>query len=109
MPNTQDKLRIVIKPIKHNWWTLPGDAIDLKNKINTQTWSIPIKPLTRIVVFGRAVEKFLIGFSGQLKFLPGDAKQWPWPWEKCEIPYSLDDLIEGHQIIPFGEPVTIKG
>ena len=97
-----------IYPTNSNWLSIK-DLVDLKGQVNNLTWSTAIKPLIPITVFGRVVEKFLIGNSGQLKFLPGDAKQWSWPWEKCKIPDSLNDLVEGYQIIPFGEAVIIKG
>lgn len=98
-----------IYPVACSYLTLPGDAKDLKGQINTLTWSTAIKPLAPFTVFGRLVEKLLIGNSGQLKFLPGDAKSWPWPGERCKIPKSLDELAEGYQIFPFGEPLLTKG
>lgn len=100
---------VTIRPTVCNVVSLPDTAEDLGSKTNVLTWSTVISPLAPAIVFGRLVDKLLIGNSGQLKFLPGNATKWAWPWEKCKIPESLNDLIEGRQIIPFGEPLLTKG
>ena len=90
-------------------WITYFEGESLTTKISSLNWSSPIKPILPITMFGKSISKFQIGKYGQLKFLTYPDGRFKYSDKEFELPESINKLEEGFQIIPFGEPIKIKG
>lgn len=91
-------------------WLEPINNVRISDSLSNLNWSGPIKPLLPINVFGKSIKAFQIGKYGQLKFLTHPEKGWfVYSSKEHNLPQSIDKLIEGWQVIGFGEPFRLRG
>jgi len=97
---------INIEAVDYNWlYMSDSDA----PKLSGLNWGAPNIPRAPITVFGRQVDKFMVGKYGQLKFLTYPDGRVKYSDVDSELPETINHLSEGYQVIGFGEPLKVKG
>ena len=99
---------ITVNAVDSEWLYL-SEGVSLETKVSNLNWSGSIKPLLPITIFGKSIPAFQIGKYGQLKFMTKLDGRFLYSGADHDLPESMEKLMEGYQIIPFGEPMKIKG